>query len=295
MKRLITTLMAAVLLTAIPIQSHAGEPTEPLKVFVSILPQQHTVSCLCGEVADIKVLVGPGQSPATYEPTPKVMAALSEADVYFTIGVPFEKSLIKKIGQVMPDLKIVMTGSESADHDDHENGTHHHHDDGIDPHVWLDPLQVKGQVDSITVALSKLAPQWSEMFAANRESLHAALDSLHTAIQKKLAPYAGRRFFVFHPAFGHFSQRYGLEQVAIEIEGKEPSGKHLATLIEKARADGAGTIFIQKQFSEHAAEAIAREIGADVVELDALAPDYFDNMLRIADRLAASFAVKEPK
>jgi len=263
-----------------------------VKVFVSILPQAYFVERVAGERADINVLVGPGDSPATYEPTPKQMTALSDADVLFTIGVPFENSLLSKIRGAAPDLHVVSTygsidripidGSQHGYHDGHDHGN-------LDPHIWLDPKLVKVQAAVISEELTRLDRASEATYREALDSFNRELDSLYAEVESMFESTPKRKFYVFHPAFGYFANAFGLEQVAVEIEGREPGGKHLASLIESAKTDGVKTLFVQKQFRSSSVNAIANAIGAEVVELDPLAEDYMSSFKYIASKIRESF------
>ncbi|MBD3367508.1 MAG: ABC transporter substrate-binding protein [Candidatus Eisenbacteria bacterium] len=326
--------LAAALLT--PLVCCASAATS---AFVTIPPQAYFVEHVGGDHVHVDVLVGPGQSPHAFEPTPKQMARLVESDVYFTIGLPFERELVRRIRDIAPELIVVATdypvpkrpmdeahrdrdeahdaaGGEhgeahdgaaghhgeahdgvaghhgeahdgAAGHhgeaDDGAGGDHHEDTAGLkDPHVWLDPDLVKIQADVIARTLKRLDPGNAETYDANLERFSAELDSLDEAISDALAPLEGSRLYVFHPSFGYFAEAYGLVQVPVETAGREPGGRQLAELIEKARTDGARVIFVQPQFSTDAAEAVADAIDGAVVPIDPLARDYASNLRRVA-------------
>jgi zinc transport system substrate-binding protein len=272
-------------------------PETRIPVFVSILPQAYFVERVGGDLVDVEVLVGSGHSPATYEPTPRQMVRLSNARLFFTSGVPFEKHLISRIGVTVGNISVVdINGTpielgglgEPAGDSSHDHGIHGHGD--LDPHIWLDPNLVKLHAVSICGVLASADPEHSEFYEQNLMAFQADLDTLDRRISERLAPFRGRSFYVFHPAFGHFAKAYGLHQVAIEEDGKEPSARRLADLIDQADRDNVRVIIVQEQFSTSQAEAIAEAVGARIVKLDPLARDYLANMESIADALAGAFA-----
>lgn len=282
--------------------SAAKDNNGPLKVFVSILPQKYFVEKVGGDLVKVDVLVGPGQSPATYEPTPKQMAELARAKAFFAIGVPFENRLTPKIRSGFRNLTLVDTRKgiellsmeaehghdhkEAADDHDHEAGT-------PDPHIWLDPILVKKQAATIGAALSKMDPANAGSYERNLKSFQADLDRVNAKIAKALAPVKGKEIFVFHPAYGYFAHRYGLKQEAVETGGKEPSARALARLIERAKAEGVRVIFVQPQFDRKNAETVAKAIGGAVVSLDPLAPDYIKNLEDMAEKVASALEKKK--
>jgi zinc transport system substrate-binding protein len=265
-------LLATVLISSSA--SAAKAPAGKIRTFVSILPQAYFVERIGGLYCDVDVLVGPGQSPATYEPTPRQMAKLGRSQVYFRIGVPFERGLIPKISSVFKDLKIVdMRNGVKLRYFRRSKGSQ-----VADPHIWLDPKLVKIQAATIRKALSDIDPAHAAVFEKNLQAFQVDLDRIDARIAAILAPLKGSKVYVFHPAFGYFCGSYGLTQVAVEIEGKEPGPRQLTELIEKARADGVKVIFVQPQFAEKGAEAIAREIGAGVVPINPLPRDYLKGL-----------------
>ncbi len=265
----------------------ASQPIDT--VFVSILPQKMFVQQISGESLNIEVMVQPGASPATYEPKPSQMRKLASSSAYFAIGVPFENAWLERISGVNPDMKVVHTdlGIEkvamvSHNHDTPEDEHEQDHQGGLDPHIWLSPVLVKIQAANITAGLIQLFPEKTTLFQSNFRLFEQRLDALHNELKNRLQPYRGRRFMVFHPSWGYFAREYGLEQVAIEIEGKSPKPSQVSEFIEQAKKDGIRIIFAQKQFSTKNAQVIAQAIDGMVVLVDPLAEDWFTNMNEIA-------------
>ena len=305
-----------VILSALPIlcgctrsghEPPAGERSGKITAFVSILPQAYFVERVGGERVDVSVMVQPGHSPATYEPTPQQMAQLSRARVYFRIGVPFEASFLRKIAAACKGLDIVDTRQGVALrqmkhahlHEEHEArgpaaATPEHRAGASDPHTWLDPIIAKAQAGTICGALRRIDPTHAPEYSANLQALEADLDDVHERIARVLAPQKGRKFYVFHPAFGYFGDRYGLEQEPIEFEGKQASAKRLAQLIDQAKRDKVAVIFVQPEFSRKQAETVARAIGGAVVPMDPLARDYLVNLETMARRLDEALRAKTP-
>lgn len=268
-------LVLAALLSSI---GAAEIPSGKIKVFVSILPQAYFVERIGGEYIEAAVLVGPGQSPATYEPTPKQMARLGGSRVYFRIGVPFEKVFIPKISSAFTNLRIVDTSAGVPLRYFSQSATRQ----VADPHIWLDPKRVKIQAGTICRELIRIDPDHADVFRENLTAFQHDLEILDEAIAQSLASLENRRIYVFHPAFGYFAQSYGFEQVAIEVEGKVPSARQLTELINKARAENVKIIFVQPQYSKKNAKAIAHAIGGAVVPINPLPKDYLQELETMA-------------
>jgi zinc transport system substrate-binding protein len=279
---------------------------DKLPVVVSILPQAYFVQRIGGEHVAVEVLVRAGQSPHTYEPTPKQLTALSAARAYFRIGIDFEVALVPRIERMFRNLRIVdtragvplrrMTAEEGAaeehEHGAHEQGGHEATAGGAagrpDPHIWLNPLYVKTQAQTICDALIELDPVHADEYRRNLAAFAADLDRVHAKIAAALAPLKGRDVFVFHPAFGYFTDAYGLKQVPVEIQGKEPTARQLAALIDRAKAARVKVIFVQPQFPAKSAQAVAEAIGGAVVPMDDLPGDYLKSLEEMAGKIGAA-------
>ena len=280
------------------------------EVFVSIPPQKWLSDRIGGQHLVTGVLISKGQDPHTFEPTPKQVEALSHSQLYFTVGLEFEGQIITKIRQSSSKLQIVdcTTGIEklamaeqnqkggAAVHQDavgkgghHEDG-HGHDRGGLDPHVWLSPVNLKIMAAEMAKAMIAADPENSGDYTANLKQLNRELDMLDVKIAAQLQPFSGATFFVFHPSFGYFAKRYGLNQEAVEVEGKLPTPKQLSSLITEAKADGAKVIFVQPQFDSRSGAVIAAAIGGEVVPLDALAEDVTGNLETIANKISTALA-----
>lgn len=264
------------------------ESSDVMKVFVSIAPQAFVVQRIGGKNVDVNVLVQPGREPHTFEPTPKQIAQLADSQAYFSIGVSFESRLVQKLKGSFKGVAIVDMSLDVG-----HNGENHDHDHECDPHTWLSPRLLKQQARLASEGLCRVDPVNAAEYRANLNTLCDELDQLDKQLAEKLAPLKGRTVYVFHPAFGHFVEAYGLKQKAVETGGKSPSLKSISELIDQARAEDVRVIFVQPQFSTKAAQSIARAIGGVVVPIDPLARDYITNMTRMAD--AIQKALSKPK
>jgi zinc transport system substrate-binding protein len=268
-------------------------------VFVSIVPQKFFVQQISKDLLDVEVMVQPGASPATYEPKPSQMAKLSSCSVYLAIGVPFERAWLGKFSAVNPSMRVVHTekGIEKiamAEHfhdqgeQSNERGGHgeERHAQGIlDPHIWLSPLLVRKQAAVILETLKEITPQHGAAFDLNYLSFMEKIDRLDSEIRTLLKGKEGMQFMVFHPSWGYFAKEFGLQQVAIEMEGKEPKPSQLREIIHHARENGIRVIFVQRQFSLKNAKVVAREVHAEVVPVDPLAEDWIDNLRDVANKI----------
>jgi len=244
-----------------------------ISVIVSILPQKEFVERIGEEKVSVTVMIPPMANPATYEPGPGQLRDLSRAELYVRIGhIPFEKAWMGEIAAANPDMKIL---DSSEDIEIIEN----------DPHIWLSPALVRIQVEHIAGSLIEIDPDNEDYYTRNKESYLRDLDGLDADIRKNLSGISNRKFMIFHPAWGYFAREYGLEQIPIEVEGKEPSASDLMRLVETAKADNITVVFAAPQFNPESARVIAEEIGGTVVSIDPLAEDCAANMRAVSGTL----------
>ncbi|MBD3315298.1 MAG: cation ABC transporter substrate-binding protein [Chitinivibrionales bacterium] len=330
-------LLAGVSFVALVVACSKPQTNDSRIVFATILPQKDFVQHVAGERFEVHALVGPGQSPHSYTPTPDQMAKLSEAAAFFRIGVEVEEGLLPKLKRSMPKLPIVdlrkgiemREMTEEHHHDDHHTHHHdeneadhhdhtddhvdHHHDHagdaaheghhnehheshahhGKDPHIWLSPPLVKRMGVTIRDALVEIDPAGRQVYDQNLQDFHRRLDSLDAHIRSTLASVKGTELFVFHPAFGYFADEYGLIQKPVETGGKEPSARDLTALVDEAREHKPKVIFVQPQYAQKSAQALAAQIGCAVVPINPLPEDYFAEMRDMCEKIRAGLSGDE--
>jgi len=273
-----------------------------LVCYAGIPPVQDFVERIGGEHIQVRTLLGPGQSPHTFEPTPKLVADACSARALFTVGLPFESQLAKRLTNTAPDLTVIdlrsnvifrkleageVVGGHAHDHD-HSQCSHEHGE--LDPHIWMSPRVAITLARDILNGLKQLDPAHATEYESNANAWITQLSALDADLRKELAPYEGRAIFVFHPAYGYLADAYGLRQIAIESEGKQPAAKELASLVSLARTEHIRALLVQPQMDKRNATTIAREIGATVVSADPLAKDYVANLKSIGTSIAQAMA-----
>jgi len=252
-----------------------------ISVFVTVPPEAYLVERIGGDRVNVNVLVGTDQDPHVYEPLPRQMVQLAESKVFFTIGVPLEERVLAKVAGAGGALKIVDV-NRSAGRGGHDRRKDRVRERRRDPHTWMSLKLAKVHAQNICTVLAQIDPEHSAAYQRNLRALLAELDRVDEKIARELAPFKGGVFFVFHPALGYFAKDYGLEQVAVEHEGKEPGSKHLVELIEKAKRLGVKAVLVQEQTAKTAAKTFADTIGAEIIRVNPLAKNYLENMESIA-------------
>lgn len=250
-------------------------------VTVSITPQKYFAEQLLPDGYKVNVMVPPGSSPATYEPTPRQLQLLSKSAAYVRIGaIEFEEVWMDKIKDNNPDLEIIYS-DKSVDY--MKEGQER------DPHIWTSPQRVKILVSNMAEKFKPLFPEDAATIESNREQLMQRIDEVDKTIRNQLKPYRGQAFIIYHPALAYFANDYQLEQIAIEHHGKEPSAHDMEHIMKKGKNMNIRTVFIQKQFDRQSAVTIAEELDAKVVTVNPLSEKWDEAMLDIATKLESSF------
>lgn len=265
-----------------------GQSSQPKSevIYVSIAPLKYVVEQIADSGTRIEVLVPETSSPESYSPTVQQIKALSDAQAYISTGlIDFEQTLQGKIAEIAPNTTLIDL-SENVDvleGDCNHSGSHEH---GIDPHIWLSPKIVSGMGRRIAAYLSKINPDSAPVYQERADIFARRIDSLDTYINRAAKGAKRKQFAIGHTSLTYFADDYGLEQIAIEADGKEPSVKVMKRLVDSLQHMGIKAVFFQRQTTDAAARTIARELsGGRTIEFDPLAPDWMGNMYRLADSL----------
>lgn len=256
-------------------------------ITVSILPQKYFVEKIAGDLVKVQVLIPPGASPSTYSLLPSQMKDLSNSKAWLRIGkIGFEDAWYQKIEQANPDLKVFNTSDSAkwitAEEEIHGDHTHQH---GVDPHIWMSPDEVLHIAGLTYQALADLYPDKSHAFEQNFESFRTEVELLDEELTTRFDSLENRKFLIFHPALTYFARDYKLEQVALEVEGKEPSPKYMGQLVNQARQNNIRVVFIQKEFDQENAQQLADELDGEVVQIDPLSEEWETQIREIADKI----------
>lgn len=267
----------------------SAETPRTKTVLVSVAPFECFVKKIAGDTLNVVTMVPAGASSHTYEPTPKQTITASQADVWFTLGEPFEKRALKAIQEHHPDFITVDLNRglpliQCTPHV-HADGSHCSAS-GFDPHIWLSTRMAITESQTIASALTKIYPEHAPLFLQNLQNWIAELQNLDKEIQRTLEYTSQRNILVSHPAYAYFCRDYNLRQYSIEFEGKDPAPQQLTRLLSLARQLDIKTVFIQSQYSNKGALLVAKQLGANVVSLDPYSGDYVPMMKEIATQFA---------
>ena len=287
----VATLACLVILACLPAGGCSRSPADGsvarLTVAVSIQPQAFFTRRIGGDQVDVQVMVSPGQSPHTYDPTGRQLAGLAGARLYLAIGAPMEQSLLPRIRESFPELPIFDTteGITRLEASANQMAGQAHE---TDPHVWLSLRQARILAQNTCAALARVDSARATDYQENLAALQAELAALDADITRILEPFRGSELLVYHPAYAYFAADYGLQQVAIEAGGIEPTPRHLAEILEHTRQQDTRVLFVQPESSLPTAQKIAQQMGLQTVILDPLAIDYLDNLRGMALAIRAA-------
>lgn len=286
------------------IQHDKENDSKPI-ITVTIEPLRYFTEAIAGDHFSIVSMVPKGSSPETYDPTPQQLVELAKSKAYFRIGhIGFEQVWMDKLTDNAPHLQFFDTSRGISLIYDSAHAHHHHndydepyindslrngehpHDMGIEPHVWSSAYNAQIIVGNIVNALCSIDKANENVYMERYKELCKRIERTDSIICHKLStPNADRAFMIYHPALSYFARDYGLHQISIEEDGKEPSPAHLKNLIDACRREKVRVIFVQPEFDRRNAEIIARQTGTKVVPINPLSYDWEQEMLSIAEEL----------
>lgn len=264
-------------------QQQSEEPT----VTVTLEPLRYFTEAIAGDKFKVVSMVPKGSSPETYDPTPQQLVNLDKSTAYLRIGhIGFEQAWMDKLTTNAPHLKIFDTskGIDVIQEAGHDHGDHHH-EGGIEPHIWNSTRNASVIADNIYAALCELDSENEPYYKHRRDSLQQIIAQTDAEV-RNLLQNADSTFLIYHPALSYFARDYGLKQISIEEGGKEPSPAHLKELIETCRRDNARAIFVQQEFDTRNAKLIADELGITVIPINPLSYEWQEEMINVAKALA---------
>ncbi len=274
--------------------SVAESETKGLSFTVSIAPQAYILKRIVGEDVKVNVMVPQNANPETYEPGPKKMMDIKDSRIYFAIGMPFEKALLKRVKDQFPSVihsemhrNIPLRYFDGHEHDHdcdgHHHHHHHHHHGNHDPHIWVDPVMLIQMAQNTVTELLKIDNINREKYIKNHIAFKQELQQLHDETLRLFKDSGGKSFVVYHPAWGYFADRYGLKQVAIEVDGKEPSASEMAQMVNFIKEKDVKKIFVQKQFSDNVVKSLSEETGIEAVMIDPLEENVIESIRKSAE------------
>lgn len=262
-------------------------------VLVSFPPYAYLVQRITGELVKVETLVPPETNPHVYEPSPKQIQSIFQVQIWFRLGEPMEKKILKVLREKNRELlsvdlsegiSLISSESHVCDHVCHHG--HHHHHEALDRHIWMSPRLAKIQAQTIFNTLCKIYPNYREQFQRGFDELAYDLEQLDEELSKELAPFAGDAILVSHPAFGYYCAAYRLKQLSIEWEGKDPLPQDIEKTVKEAKNTHVQSILTQPQYNNKAAILIGEQLHLPVYEVDPYSQDYIQNLRHITELIA---------
>ncbi|HEX2969629.1 MAG TPA: zinc ABC transporter substrate-binding protein [Bacteroidales bacterium] len=271
---------------------HQGNSSSEKIITVSIAPFRYFVDAIAAGDFSVNVMVPPGSDPHIYEPVPGQIAKLRASEGYISNGyLGFEMTWLDRLYEVNPSMKRLNLG-ESIEPIESE---HHHEGDnieGADPHYWVSPMSALKMAESVKEFLQELNPTASGKYEKNYTELTLKINELDKRCRDYFSQYKGKSFMIYHPNLAYLARDYGLNEIAVESDGKEPSPAQMKNLIDISEKENITTIFVQREYDTRNAKSIAAETGAEIVIIDPLSEDWYTSTSAIIDSLYASLKGK---
>lgn len=241
------------------------------KILVTIPPYAHFVKALVGDEATVEVFIPPGANPHTYEPSPAQIRHFSEAKMWFRTGDPIEYKMV----QFLKSYPVQIVNLSEAWQEEH-------HDDEHDLHLWLNPLIVAKQVNTITQTLLHQFPSMKATLLSHQQTLVDQLLAIDARLSAQMIPFQGEHLFISHPALGYFCQRYGLYQLSVEIHGKDPLPQDIAALMAQLKEHPVPVLLTLPEYNNKGALLIAHQLHLPSEEIDPYVEDYFSMLTHLS-------------
>lgn len=242
-------------------------------LIVTAEPYRYVVEAIAGNDWRVVSIVPKGDNPETFDPTPGDMIALASSSAYFMVGgLGFEEAWVERIASMYPTLRMFDTSKGIM----RDNG---------DPHLWTSPDNMTLIAGNVCDALCCIDSANAMGYRARLSALCEKIAATDSYIAERLDTLAGNSFVVFHPSLTYFARLYGLHQLSIEQEGKEPSALHIKSVIDEAKRRGVALVLVQSGFDSKNAVTIANEIGARVVYINPLSYEWHTELRKMADEM----------
>jgi zinc transport system substrate-binding protein len=262
--------------------------TEERIITVSITPFKYFVEEISGDDFMVNVMVPSGADPHIYEPVPDQINQLRKSVAYISNGyLGFEMTWLGRFYETNRSMKRLSLGDKI---DPIISGHHHEgeHVEGADPHYWVSPDCAFIIASSVKELLIELNPLHRLKYETNYQELILKIREVDKKARELFGDKKNKSFMIYHPNLAYLARDYGLEEIAVEFEGKEPSPSRMKELIDRARKDNLKIIFVQREYDTKNAKAIAGEIGAEIKIIDPLSENWQQSTMNIIDELSKS-------
>jgi ABC-type lipoprotein release transport system permease subunit/ABC-type Zn uptake system ZnuABC Zn-binding protein ZnuA len=258
------------------------------EIAVTVEPLRYFAEKIAADDYEFFAVVPAGQSPETYDPSPRETARIGKGRAFLHFNsLPVEHSITASIEENNPNIMVadVSVGMNFHDVKEDEHHTDHAHHD---PHIWTSFAGARVVASNICKTLLVMNPDEEDVYLSRCKRFMDELQTLENQLHQTLDTLSCSSFVVYHPALTYFADEFGLTQISIEADGKEPSPATMKRLIDKALADKVRVVFVQIEFDRKHAEQVAAAIGARIVVINTLDYQWDKQMIRIAKALAGN-------
>jgi ABC-type Zn uptake system ZnuABC Zn-binding protein ZnuA/ABC-type lipoprotein release transport system permease subunit len=257
-------------------------------ITVTIEPQRYFAEKIADRHFTVHTVVPPGQSPETYDPSPHEMVRIAQSKAYLQIGrIGFEQAWVGSIRENNPHVAFFDLSEGVGWIENKNEDAHGHHHDHFDPHIWTSTVNAEIIARNVLQAFIQLDGVHKSVYRDNYRQLIDEIDANRLVLHEMLDTLSCRTFVIYHPALTYFADEFGLTQLAIETDGKEPSALSMRALVDRAKAAGVKVVFVQQEFDRKHAEQLAAEINARIVEINPLDKQWSEQLVLIAKALCA--------
>lgn len=269
------------LFTMFLLLSCGGKRDDSRVITVTIEPLRYFAEQLVGDRAEVTTLVPKGSSPETYEPTAQQMVALGNSMMFIKVGdLGFERTWVAKLGDLADGIEIVDTSEGIATVESTSRGV-------TDQHTWMSCANALVIVKNIYNSLRTADPVNASFYEGRYNALVAKIEKLNAELTESLNTVEGSSFIIYHPALTYFAKEYGLHQLAVEEDGREPSAASLAKVIDEAKAEGVRLMLVQQEFDRRNAEIVAKALNIGITTINPLSYEW-EKEMRDIGRIIAS-------
>lgn len=284
MKRLFSLLLLISIISC-------GRENEPARkiITVSIAPFKYFVEGIGGKTFEVNIMVPAGANPHIYEPFPDQVNKLRKSVAYISDGyLGFEMTWLDRFYEMNRKMKKLSLGKviDPIISENHHEGNQ---TEDADPHYWVSPVCAFKMASSVRDLLIELDPANREQYDRNYNILTEKIKEVDSKARELSLSGTKKAFMIYHPNLGYLARDYGLEEIAVEYEGKEPTPSRLVKLIDRAKKEKLNVILVQREYDTKNARSIADEAGARVVIIDPLSEDWYTSTTNIINALKNSF------
>lgn len=284
--------IAVIVIVAAGTPHQQTAPSEKPLVAATINPLYDITSNIAGDKVDVSLILPPGASPHTFEPTPATVKNLQDTQVVYAVGHGLDgwaEPVIESSGaqQITVDQGIALKPPSFIDEDEEEEG------DGLDPHYWLTIPNAVIIAQNIEQDLSARFPEHADVFSANLDRYLAKLQTADDQIRAKLGAVQNKNLITLHDAWYYFAEDYGLNIVGTfePTAGREPTPQYIADLTKAVQESGSTTLYSEPQLATQSIAGFVQDNNLNIVVLDPIGGSegrktYIDLMLYNAETIA---------